>query len=52
MAMTEMNKIQISHPLTVFICMGPLESHNLDDSNVIKTQSPENKAKRQSETAK
>lgn len=37
--MTQINEIEISHPLTVFISTGALESHNSDDGNVIKTQS-------------
>lgn len=48
-AMTETNKIQISHPLIAFISHGALESRCLDYSKVKITQRPGNIAKRQTE---
>lgn len=50
--MTQTHKIQISHPLIVFISLGALESHSLDYSKVKKTESPGNNAKRQSQAGK
>lgn len=52
MTTTETNKIEISRPLIVFISLGALESHSLDYSKVKKTESPGNKANRQSQAGK